>query len=576
MARLLRTHGRMAVPLGRLAAVCFGALLACAPTATAEDGVSINLQDGVSWPEGLDAVTLADLRQSPRSRLIYVSSSEGNDNNSGRTPMDPLRTLQAGHDRLRDGQPDWLLLKRGDVWHEQLAGNWKKSGRSTGERMVVAPYGIGPRPRIVTPPGSAAIKAIRDEPRGYLAFIGLHIEPATHSDAEAGSVGIDWRGTANDVLFCDLYVAGHKNNFTLAAPNGARSRNFTLRACTILDAWSTGAHAQGVFAQRVDGLVVEGNVFDHNGWSDRIAGAEPSIFNHSLYIQSDCGPAVVRNNIILRTSSHGVQIRPGGVVEGNFFSSCPIGVLVGAANGGNNPIEGGVSATVTGNVFLDTRNIDNDTPRGMGVEFGNINQDGVIVSGNLFSNANASTGNVRAIRMHEFDNTRVASATITGNIVLNWGEAIHHRGAEHGPVSITDNIFVCNSTPMLRAGEEMSTTATQNLSLSSNVYIHTRPDNRFFRNGNAYGGVADYIATVDDASLLIEADGTSMLVTTDGVAQALGFASADELIQHLRTTPAVGHAETIDAAELIQAAQSLAIDVLPAEAFATPVVSANE
>src|SRR3954470_8713139 len=73
------------------------------------------------------------------SRLIYVSTS-GNDSNSGLNSWEPKRTIAAGADLLRDGYPDWLLLRSGETWNETLPG-WGKGGRSASEPMRVAVFG---------------------------------------------------------------------------------------------------------------------------------------------------------------------------------------------------------------------------------------------------------------------------------------------------------------------------------------------------------------------------------------------------------------------------------------------------
>lgn len=48
------------------------------------------------------------------TRTIYVSSSTGNDSNNGLSESTPKRTIAAGKSLLRNGYPDWLLLKCGD------------------------------------------------------------------------------------------------------------------------------------------------------------------------------------------------------------------------------------------------------------------------------------------------------------------------------------------------------------------------------------------------------------------------------------------------------------------------------
>src|SRR4051812_3980961 len=68
------------------------------------------------------------------TRIIYVSSSQGNDANDGLSAATPVKTLVRGTAimRTRTGFPDWLLLKRGDVFKEGIGlSNWKSAGRSS-------------------------------------------------------------------------------------------------------------------------------------------------------------------------------------------------------------------------------------------------------------------------------------------------------------------------------------------------------------------------------------------------------------------------------------------------------------
>jgi hypothetical protein len=99
------------------------------------------------------------LRPAADSRLIYVSSSVGDDDAARfYTPDDPAvgpnpfrpegavkpyRTVRSGLAAARDGYPDWVLLKRGDAWYEPLGS--PPNGRSTQEPSVIGAYGEGPR-----------------------------------------------------------------------------------------------------------------------------------------------------------------------------------------------------------------------------------------------------------------------------------------------------------------------------------------------------------------------------------------------------------------------------------------------
>jgi len=79
------------------------------------------------------------------SRLVYVSTSDGNDEYDGLSPSTPKASLAAAMGLLRDGYPDWLQLKCGDEFTDSF-GNWTLSGRSSSERMLITNYGSGARP----------------------------------------------------------------------------------------------------------------------------------------------------------------------------------------------------------------------------------------------------------------------------------------------------------------------------------------------------------------------------------------------------------------------------------------------
>src|SRR5688572_19612437 len=57
------------------------------------------------------------------SRVIYVSSSQGSDNNSGLSAGSPVKSLGKAESLLRDNSADQMLLKRGDTWSEAF-GSW--------------------------------------------------------------------------------------------------------------------------------------------------------------------------------------------------------------------------------------------------------------------------------------------------------------------------------------------------------------------------------------------------------------------------------------------------------------------
>ncbi len=111
-------------PALRLWSLALGSLCACAGS-----GQTAPVQ--TARPSFDGAAGWSAFAPSTDTRIVFVSSSQGDDALTGLSADAPKRTLAAGKAQLRHGFPDWLLLRRGDTWHESL-GQWKLSGRSAG------------------------------------------------------------------------------------------------------------------------------------------------------------------------------------------------------------------------------------------------------------------------------------------------------------------------------------------------------------------------------------------------------------------------------------------------------------
>ena len=324
-----------------------------------------------------------EITLSPDSKVIYVSV-EGDDKNDGLSKKSPVKTIKFGISLIRDGYPDHLLLKSGDVWDDEIIGVWKKSGRSENEPIVVGSYGMADRPIIKTG-NSDCIKGEKT-PVSNVVFTGIECVPHTRSDGN-GPTGIRWLAPGKNILFEDMSINGYRNNIVIQELYGPIS-NIKIRNSIITDSYSTTSHSQGVFAQGINGLLIEGNILDHNGWSESITNAEPIIYNHNLYINVDVKNLVVVDNIISRASATGLQARPGGIVDNNLFIQNPISLTYGYGLGGsqNSPErDSGVSGRITNNVILEGTDI-GDSPRGMAIDIANVNDDGVIIGHNIIAN----------------------------------------------------------------------------------------------------------------------------------------------------------------------------------------------
>src|SRR5262249_11883968 len=148
---------------------------------------------------------------------------------------------------LRQGYPDWLLLKRGDTWFESLgnsSGNWEKSGRSLAEPMVCMGYGTSPeraKLRTGSRGGCTVAGGGISNMVGNLAFVGIDMEahtrnpfdPAFSSGSDgAGStpIGFHYIKNGSNLLLEDMRIAYYSGNITMlkACPT-CTLNNFRVR-----------------------------------------------------------------------------------------------------------------------------------------------------------------------------------------------------------------------------------------------------------------------------------------------------------------------------------------------------------
>lgn len=343
------------------------------------------------------------LGSSGDTRTVYVSTF-GSDGNDGLSDLKPKRTIAAAAGLIRPSCPDHLLFNRGETWNEGI-GQWKKSGRSEAEPMLLSTYGSAiERPLFQTGSGvgiwtggGGGSPATIDN----LAIVGLHF---AGRDENGGA----FLQPSTNLLVEDCMFSGYARNLVFQG-EGGRHKNIRLRRSVIVDAGASDEHSQGLYAYGVDGLVIEGCCFDHNGYP-------ATIFNHGLYIDNGNTGVIVSENIIAGSSSHGMQLRCGGSVIDNLFVRNSIALSIG---GGNAPESDGVVCNVRGNVILDGKNINDANPRGWGMWFANIA--GGVVERNVIAN-NGTGAQPQALTLdgnHEGSHG-IHRLTFRGNRWHNW------------------------------------------------------------------------------------------------------------------------------------------------------------
>ena len=271
--------------------------------------------DGDGWSQFADSVD---------SQVFYVSSSSGNDINSGLTPDAPFATLEKAIRRVRNGYADRVLLKSGDSFYANLA--LEKSGRSLEEPFLISGYGDGPRP-VINGPG----------------FMYWHTNiPLGYSLNHVAIVGLDFRGTGTNSA---MLMRGNMNGILIEG-NTFTNYNASIQIDTPKTVDSNGnpylatnvsirrndifqSDEQGVLLGKLDETLIEGNVFDLNGYGEgmgNLAGETgPTIFKHDLYVGNMHG-LIIRDNIFARGSNFGTKLKStevngftNFVIENNLY-----------------------------------------------------------------------------------------------------------------------------------------------------------------------------------------------------------------------------------------------------------------
>ncbi|CAA9423842.1 MAG: hypothetical protein AVDCRST_MAG64-3048, partial [uncultured Phycisphaerae bacterium] len=223
------------------------------------------------------------------TRVVHVSSTKGNDANDGLSPDRPVATLAKGKSLLRDEAGDQLLLEKGSVFTSGL-GYWKISGKDENQPLVIGTCGTGARPEIAdgstyafAAGAGGSSNLLHDVVVQGIRFYAAKRDPGNPAfNALTKTDGVYIAGNAKNILFEDMSVEFYKNNFVVSTYFGPIT-NFQLRKSNVSNSWSNGSHSQGIYIEDVNGVLFEGNTFDHNGWNVA-ANAKPTIFNHSAYV----------------------------------------------------------------------------------------------------------------------------------------------------------------------------------------------------------------------------------------------------------------------------------------------------
>ena len=384
----------------------------------ANSGVPVAVRDVVLQVHDLGGWTT--FTPSSDTRIIYVSSSQGNDANDGLSEATPKRTIAAGMSLLRNGFPDWLLLKKGDEWHLSGWLGWPPvSGKNGSEKLLFSSYGSGPRPRILFPDSSSGL-GLTD--RSYIAIVDISLEiPPPYTGL--GGAGFSAYG-CSDILFEGCYLTGFGNCVEL---NG--TSNLTMRRCVVYY-----AHNTSVIAATPLNCLFEENIIYNTGEILKLQGS--GISPHGFYMS--CAPGAtsytIRNNIISDTGYSALDMRPdNGVCDNNLIVRAPVGMDVGGGPCWTNFPDRTIS--ITNNVILDGMHPFNQSGGAYAMQ---ISQgSGQLVENNIICNATMKPW--KGIRFNTEAGQHCKTLTLSHNIIYRWdGDGVSIEASE----SSLDNLIL--------------------------------------------------------------------------------------------------------------------------------------
>jgi hypothetical protein len=401
-------------------------------------------------PVNADANGYSILAPSPDSRVVYVSSSSGSDANNGLSASAAKRTISAGYALLRDGYPDWLLFKKGDVFTEATALAWNRSGRSGSEPTVYGSYGTGARPLFIRD-NSDGVSVWGSEQHNYIAIVGLSFKITTES-ASSQHTGINFVNPGTWLLIEDCKVEGFSNNVIADGFGGVRTdtrirRNVLLDAGRFGDAFNGGT---SIYTAHYDGVLIEDNVMDHPLTRENGNIQDPTnrYLSHHLYIgENNPGNNIIRGNIGFNGGRTNFNQRSGGLIENNLSLRGAQGITSGISYA-----TAEVAASVRNNVIMESR--DNQSLQNLGFGFSFEKMSEIEVDSNIVAQSTDGHDH-KAINLE----STVRNGNIHNNVIYNWQsnptygyDTIKLGGGGTpivGPVSFTDNIVYQNNDSRL-------------------------------------------------------------------------------------------------------------------------------
>lgn len=265
-----------------------------------------------------------------------------------------------------------------------------------------------------------------------VAFVDLYVGPNDGSASAPASIKIG-RGASENILIERCVVTGIEAQGA-DVPSAPQPRpadqtkpvkNLHVRLCIMKDHWVAGSGlAHGIYTWNTDGVLLEGNLLDHNGWTPFGTRATTSAaggghqLKHNSYLNRPGYNLHIRYNITSRASSHGFHAKSGGYLRRNLSVKNPIGMQQGYGDDGQFPQFGTVGNSYSiDNLFVDADDINTTEGNLRGSGFMSVCIITHFADGNYFLDNTTSASNDACFYI---ERKYPQTIQITNNRARNW------------------------------------------------------------------------------------------------------------------------------------------------------------
>lgn len=431
------------------------------------------------------------------SRIVYVSASDPSNCRSysvgevGLNPVNPgitpgtCRTLEAAYALVRNGFPDWVLVKRGDVISLSDTLFWERNGRSVSEKMVLGAYGPataalhGDLGTVLAPSNRSAFQFSN---RSHIAVVDLYVKNPGASAMNANGFNIE--NNSDDLLLEGNTVDGFSTSIlAYAFVAGSDMTRIKVRRNVLINAFPAPNECKsfGIYGGSTSGVstmhdfLIEENNFIKTGLANGAAGGTGCQLAHAIYMADENAQnfgITLRGNLFLHNADGGKMDATDAVIEGNVY----IKNAVGAGTALSSP-----NATIRDNTILDgTTYRDNTETTGILMNHGNLNYE---IAGNLIAHNRFDSYGVSNPSPSVFGiNTDTGSNLhIHDNIIYNWCSpyddgtaAIGWYGGGYSSTVIENNEFQQNCANKLFRWDEGAQPWGTGIAYRGNRYFSAR------------------------------------------------------------------------------------------------------